>query len=62
MGILNVDADSRLNISQIRKTEWFLRPQPMLTDGRCNNPAALAERMKSKINLAGESIVDESPA
>ena len=34
----------------------------MLTDGRCNNPVAVAERMKSQINLAGESIVDESPA
>jgi serine/threonine-protein kinase Chk1 len=61
VGILNINADQRFTINDIRRSDWFQMPQPMLTNGRLNNPAAVAERMKSKINLSGESIVEDAP-
>jgi serine/threonine-protein kinase Chk1 len=61
VGILNINVDQRFTINDIRRSDWFRMPQPMLTNGRLNNPAAVAERMKSKINLSGESVVDDPP-
>lgn len=51
----------RFTINDIQRSDWFQMPQPMLTNGRLNNPAAVAERMKSKINLSGETIVEDAP-
>ena len=61
VGILNINDDQRFTINDIQTSDWFQMPQPMLTNGRLNNPAAVAERMKSTINLSGESIVAEEP-
>ena len=61
VGILNINDDQRFTINDIQRSDWFQMPQPMLTNGRLNNPAAVAERMKSTINLSGESIVAEEP-
>ncbi|RKO91508.1 kinase-like domain-containing protein [Blyttiomyces helicus] len=48
-GILNVDPESRYSIAVIASNEWFRRENPLLTDGRCNDPALLAERMMSRV-------------
>lgn len=61
VGILNINADERFTIKDIQRSDWFRMPQPMLTNGRLNNPAAVAERMKSKINLSGEPMVEDAP-
>ncbi len=60
LGILNIDDKQRLSIKEIKESDWYKQPQPMLTDGRCNNPVRVAERMISKLNLAGECLVDEA--
>ncbi|KAJ3090499.1 Chk1 protein kinase, partial [Quaeritorhiza haematococci] len=60
-GVLNMDPQRRYNIHQIKANSWFCRPNPMLTDGKCNDPVALAERMISNLTLAGEAIVSSSP-
>lgn len=61
VGILNINADHRFTINDIKRSDWFQMPQPMLTNGRLNNPAAVAERMKTKLNLSGESIIEDAP-
>ncbi|KAJ3265884.1 glycerol ethanol, ferric requiring protein, partial [Blyttiomyces sp. JEL0837] len=48
--ILNVDTTMRYTADDIKSHKWFQRPNTMLTDdGKCNNPVALAEMMKSKL-------------
>ncbi|KAJ3402246.1 Chk1 protein kinase [Chytridiales sp. JEL 0842] len=62
MGLLNVDPEHRYTSSDIEKDPWFSRPNPLLTDGKCNNPVALAELMKSQLNLAGEDLFEPEAA
>ncbi|KAI8590525.1 kinase-like domain-containing protein [Geranomyces variabilis] len=51
-GILNVDEAARFKMVDLRSNPWVNRENPMLTDGRCNNPALLAERMISNMEAA----------
>lgn len=54
-GILNVDPSQRFTIDQIKSHEWFQRPNMMMrTDGKCDDPIALAARMMEKLTVAGE--------
>ncbi|KAI8927436.1 kinase-like domain-containing protein [Entophlyctis helioformis] len=62
-GILMVDAARRFSIADIRASPWFARPNALLTDGQCNDPNALAERLKSKLVIASNdsAMPDVSP-
>ncbi|KAJ3051735.1 Chk1 protein kinase, partial [Rhizophlyctis rosea] len=50
-GILNPDPTRRYTIDMIRSNSWFRSENPLLTDGRCNNPEHLAERMMSQATM-----------
>ena len=62
-GILCINAASRFTIPQIRSNDWFARSNLMLTDGRCNDPEALAKRLRSKLGIvASASTICSSPS
>ncbi|TPX51396.1 hypothetical protein SeMB42_g00490 [Synchytrium endobioticum] len=61
-GILSINRKQRFTIAQIKDHEWFGRPNDMLTDGRCNDPVALAESMMIALTQSGDiSMKDLSP-
>ncbi|KAJ3023713.1 Chk1 protein kinase [Thoreauomyces humboldtii] len=45
MGILNTDPQARFSMEALKSNAWVNRPNPFLTNGKCNNPVKLAERM-----------------
>ncbi|KAI9327767.1 kinase-like domain-containing protein [Obelidium mucronatum] len=49
LGILNKDATERYSMTDILAHSWVRRNNPLLTDGRCNNPVALAALMKQQL-------------
>ncbi|KAI8622428.1 kinase-like domain-containing protein [Chytriomyces sp. MP71] len=70
-GILNSDYAQRFTLAQIQAHPWFASPNPLLTDGKCNNPVALAEMMKRQMeggisevgiydNMVDDSVVSYS--
>eukprot|EP00842_Homolaphlyctis_polyrhiza_P006086 jgi/Hompol1/6479/HPOL_002677-RA len=61
-GIMRIDPQHRFTISHIRANQWFLKPNPMLTDGRCNDPAALAKRLREKLGIVDTDMATSSPA
>ncbi|KAI8835691.1 kinase-like domain-containing protein [Chytriomyces cf. hyalinus JEL632] len=61
-GILNTNADNRFTLLDIESDAWFSTPNPLLTDGKCNNPVALAELIKRQMegSRSHETMEDES--
>ena len=53
--VLCVDPKHRYSITQIRQDPWFNTPNPMLVNGRCSDPIALATRLMSGLTIAEES-------
>ncbi|KAJ3074236.1 Chk1 protein kinase [Podochytrium sp. JEL0797] len=49
IGILNTDTSKRYSLRDIAFDPWFSRSNPLLTNGQCNNPVALAELMKNQL-------------
>ncbi|TPX35529.1 hypothetical protein SmJEL517_g02132 [Synchytrium microbalum] len=61
-GILNTDTTKRFTVDQIQKNRWFAIPNDMLTDGKCNNPMAIAESMMVTLTQSGDyTMHDLSP-
>ncbi|TPX72154.1 hypothetical protein SpCBS45565_g00636 [Spizellomyces sp. 'palustris'] len=60
MGILHVDAISRYNMEDIKENPWVKRPNTLLTDGKCNDPARLAERMMSTMLSRANEMMEAS--
>ncbi|TPX56583.1 hypothetical protein PhCBS80983_g04431 [Powellomyces hirtus] len=56
-GILNVDPAQRYQMEDLLRNPWVCRPNPFLTDGKCNNPALLAERMISNMGVSSDDIL-----
>ncbi|KAJ3043667.1 Chk1 protein kinase [Rhizophlyctis rosea] len=50
-GMMNPDANRRFTIKMIRESPWFRRANLLLTDGRCNDPARVAEKMMSQMGM-----------
>ena len=58
LGLLNTNPKERLTITTLRKLEWFNLPNSFLENGTCKDPAALADRLRSKLETSedgGES-------
>lgn len=58
MGILHIDPDRRYTEREIRSDPWFIQPNRMLTEGRCNNPVALAEIIKRKMEDSQDDVMN----
>ncbi|KAJ3107448.1 Chk1 protein kinase [Phlyctochytrium planicorne] len=62
LSILNSDTTKRYNIDQIRRDPWFCKPNSMLSrDGKCNDTAALAEMIRTQMNIDVESRENSDP-
>ncbi|KAJ1564813.1 Chk1 protein kinase, partial [Nowakowskiella sp. JEL0078] len=61
VGILNPDPKIRFSIEKIKSHPWAKRSNKMLTNGRCNDPAALAKKMITRLQLAGEVFDNSQP-
>ncbi|ORX48135.1 Pkinase-domain-containing protein [Piromyces finnis] len=53
-GVLTIEPNKRYTIEDIKKDPWFTRKNEMITNGKCNNPNKLAERLVKKLTMAGE--------
>ncbi|KAJ3272405.1 Chk1 protein kinase [Terramyces sp. JEL0728] len=58
LGILNINPTKRFTITDIKKNQWVATPNDMLTDGACNNPEELAERLMAKMSQASARDTD----
>ncbi|KAI8816884.1 kinase-like domain-containing protein [Fimicolochytrium jonesii] len=58
MGMLSVDETKRYRMEDIKNNAWSSQPNPLLTDGKSNDPAQLAERLISNLGPAAEDMVD----
>ncbi|ORY43718.1 Pkinase-domain-containing protein [Rhizoclosmatium globosum] len=56
---LNKDASKRYTLLDIMSDSWFSRPNPLLTNGECNNPVALAEMMKKQMDGGSSQISND---
>jgi hypothetical protein len=53
--MLDINPTSRYSINQIKKSSWFQYPNRYLdVNGMCSDPEALAEKMKSKLEIVEE--------
>ncbi|KAI8894776.1 kinase-like domain-containing protein [Globomyces pollinis-pini] len=55
VGILKVDSKKRYTMPDIKNSTWYCMSNDMITNGQCNDPASLAERMKSKLAIVEDN-------
>lgn len=62
LGILNPDPDLRWTLTCIQDSAWSAIPNPLIVNGECDDPAAIAACMIDKLTGAGElELLDPAP-
>ncbi|KAL5032627.1 Chk1 protein kinase [Batrachochytrium dendrobatidis] len=57
-GLLTIDPQKRYTLEHIQHNSWFEKENILLTDGRCNNPTALAKRLREKLGISSAEMLE----